>query len=73
MKEIINFNSNIEFGECLARSLILLCYRVESDGIHKRCDYPFLHYAGAGVHIPDSNETPLNFRVLLNNWDDIIF
>ncbi len=42
---------------------------IPSDGIHNKCDHPFLHYAGAGVHIPDSGENSLNFRALLSDSD----
>lgn len=45
---------------------------IPSDGIHNRRDYPFLHYVGAGVHIPDSDETSLNFKVLLDGKENII-
>jgi len=45
---------------------------VPSDNIHKRCDYPFMHYVGAGVHIPDSSEISLDFGILLDGKENII-
>lgn len=46
---------------------------IPSDNIHGKCDYPFLHYVGGGVHIPNEDETLLNFKILLNGSDNITF
>lgn len=46
---------------------------IPSDGVHNVCDYPFLHYTGAGVHIPNRAEALLNFEVLLDGQEKLFY